>query len=129
MLKALSILLTCQLVGEIVTRGLALPLPGPVLGLVILVGLLFAFARWGRVKPAAIDDTALGHVSNGLLAVMGILFVPAGVGVIQQLGPLGQYGLALAVAIVASTVATLVVTVWVFVLVSRLIERQDKGKG
>ncbi len=125
MLKALGLLLTCQLVGEIITRGLKLPLPGPVLGLVILVALLLGFARRHGVGPEGIDETALGHVSNRLLAIMGVLFVPAGVGVIQQSGPLSQHGLGLAAAVLVSSVLTLVVTVWVFVLVSRLVERKD----
>src|SRR6185503_13565278 len=98
MLRALAILLTCQLVGEAVTRSLALPLPGPVLGLVILVAILFALERWRLVDCSTIDETSLGKTSNGLIATLGILFVPAGVGVIQELGPLGKYGVALAVA-------------------------------
>jgi hypothetical protein len=40
MLRALAVLLVCQLVGEVITRGLMLPLPGPVLGLLLLVALL-----------------------------------------------------------------------------------------
>ena len=48
---------------------------------------------------------------------------PAGVGVIQNLGVLGEYGAALAAALLVSTVLTLGVTVWVFAGVSRLLER------
>lgn len=125
MLRALAILLTCQLVGEAITRSLALPLPGPVLGLLILVAILFMVERWRLVDPATIDETVLGRVSNGLIATLGILFVPAGVSVIQEAGLLGQHGVALAAALLVSTVLTLVVTVWVFVGVSRLTERKD----
>jgi putative effector of murein hydrolase LrgA (UPF0299 family) len=124
MLRALAILLVCQLVGEVIARGLMLPLPGPVLGLVLLVALLFAVERRHLVGSETIDETPLGKLSNGLIAILGILFVPAGVGVIQEMGPLTQYGVALAAALLLSTVLTLVVTVWVFVLVSRLVERK-----
>jgi len=124
MLRALAILLVCQLAGEVVTRALMLPLPGPVLGLVLLVMLLFLAERRHLVAPAAIDETSLGKLSNGLIAILGILFVPAGVGLIQELGPLSRYGAALAAALLVSTVLTLAVTVWVFVLVSRLVERK-----
>ena len=124
MLRAFAILLVCQLVGEGITRALALPLPGPVLGLVILVVLLFAVERRHLVGSATVDDTALGKVANGLLAVLGILFVPAGVGVIQNLALLREYGAALAAALVVSTLLTLSVTVWVFVGVSRLMDRK-----
>jgi holin-like protein len=124
MLRALAILLVGQLAGEVVTRALMLPLPGPVLGLVLLVMLLFLAERRHLVAPAAIDETSLGKLSNGLIAILGILFVPAGVGLIQELGPLSRYGAALAAALLVSTVLTLAVTVWVFVLVSRLVERK-----
>ena len=124
MLRALAILFTCQLVGEAITRSLELPLPGPVLGLLILVAILLAIERWRVVAPSTIDETSLGKVSNRLIATFGILFVPAGVGVIQELGLLGKYGAALAAALLVSTVLTLVVTVWVFVGVSRLTERK-----
>ena len=123
MLRAFAILLGCQLAGETITRVLAVPMPGPVIGLVLLVMLLFAVERRHLVDSATVDDTWLGKVSNGLLAVLGILFVPAGVGVIQNLGVLGQYGAALAATLLVSTILTLVVTVWVFAGVSRLLER------
>jgi holin-like protein len=124
MLRAFAILLACQLAGETMTRALGLPLPGPVLGLVILVMLLFAVERCHLVDSSTVDETSLGKVANGLLAVLGILFVPAGVGVIQNLGLLREYGAALAAALVVSTLLTLTVTVWVFVAVSRLMDRK-----
>jgi putative effector of murein hydrolase LrgA (UPF0299 family) len=127
MLRALAILLTCQLAGETITRALELPVPGPVLGLLILAALLFAAQRWWRTDPATIDGTDLGKVSNALIATLGILFVPAGVGVIQELDLFSRYGLALAVSVVVSTVLTMVVTVWVFVGVSRLVDRKSAG--
>ncbi len=57
MLKAFGILLTCQLAGEAITRSLEWPLPGPVLGLVILVAILFVVERWRLVDSATIDET------------------------------------------------------------------------
>ena len=94
-------------------------MPGPVLGLVLLAAGLGLAARRGWVSSERIEETALGRTAGGLLAVLGILFVPAGVGIIQQFGLLGQYGLALLVALVVSTAVTLVVTVYVFLGVSR----------
>jgi holin-like protein len=124
MLRSLALLLVCQLAGEAVTRGLALPLPGPVVGLMILLVALFIARRLRRVDASTVDSTSLGTVSNSLLASLGVLFVPAGVGVIQHLHLLGQLGLALFVTLLVSTVLTLIVTVWVFVAVSRRVERK-----
>ena len=40
MLQGFFILLACQLVGESVSRGLHMPIPGPVLGIILLLALL-----------------------------------------------------------------------------------------
>ena len=115
-------LLVCQLIGELASRGLGLPVPGPVLGLVLLVA---GFAVWGRGRSdAEVAASPVARVGDGLLANLGLLFVPAGVGVIQYGGLLRAQALPLALALVGSTAATLVVTVLVFVGVSRLMGRR-----
>lgn len=119
MIQALAILLSCQLVGEIAVRGVNLTMPGPVLGLVILFVALMAADRIGRTTPDTIEATDLGRTAGALLASLGILFVPAGVGVVQQTTVLGTHAGALLVALVVSTILTLIVTVWVFLLVAR----------
>ena len=110
MLRAFAILLACQLAGETVTRALGLPLPGPVLGLIILVMLLFAVKRRHLVDSTTVDETSLGKVANGLLAVLGILFVPAGVGVIAYLDLLKQEALPILAAVIGGTAITVYVT-------------------
>ena len=35
MIASLSLILLCQVVGEVVVRALAVPVPGPVVGLVL----------------------------------------------------------------------------------------------
>lgn len=96
-----TILLACQLAGEVVTRLLGLPVPGPVLGMVILFA---ALAIRGHVP----DDVAA--VSGGLLQNLSLLFVPAGVGVMLHAGVLAENWLVLSVALVASAVMTIAVT-------------------
>jgi putative effector of murein hydrolase LrgA (UPF0299 family) len=120
MIQGFAILLVCQLVGEAVTRALGLPVPGPVLGLALLVAGLFAWNRRRPFDEAALLDSGVGRVSGALLASLSIFFVPAGVGVVQYGGLIGAWGLALGVALVGSTLVTLIVTVGVFVVVKRL---------
>ena len=127
--SGLVILLLCQLAGEVASRGLALPVPGPVLGLVLLVVGLLA---WGRGRDdAAIAASAVARVGDGLLGHLALLFVPAGVGVIQYGGLLRAEALPLACALLGSTALTLVVTVLVFVGTSRLLGRSaaDESGG
>ena len=109
MLNALTLLVSCQFIGEIVARGLGLPIPGPVVGLILLLVGLVVRAGTGRGGPGA----ALTSTANGLLGNLGLLFVPAGVGVVTQLGVLGRSFVPVAVSILVSTFIGLMVTGWV----------------
>jgi holin-like protein len=102
-LQGLALLLVLQAAGELLVRAGGLPLPGPVLGLVMLLPLL----AWGPVarRVEAIAAVLLQHLS--------LLFVPVGVGVIVHLGALAPLGWKLLVVIVASTWVGMVVTVLV----------------
>jgi putative effector of murein hydrolase LrgA (UPF0299 family) len=129
MINGLLLLFACQLVGEIAARGLALPVPGPVLGLLLLVA---GLAVWNRMRPfddATLQASGLGRVAAGLLGSLALLFVPAGVGVTQHLGLVGEHGTALGLALVGSTLITLLVTVGVFLAVKRWTSRAGGEAG
>jgi holin-like protein len=118
MIISLTVILLCQLLGEVVARGLGWPLPGPVLGMLFL--LVFLSLR-GRIATRVPElGKTLDSTGKGLLAHLSLLFIPASVGVVQRLDVLAEYGIGLAVALVVSTFVTLVVTVVTFVVVSRL---------
>ena len=118
MIIGLTVILLCQLLGEVVARGLGWPLPGPVLGMLFL--LVFLSLRDSVAKKVPELGKTLDSTGKGLLAHLSLLFIPASVGVVQRLDVLADYGTGLAVALVASTFVTLVVTVVTFVVVSRL---------
>ncbi|WP_369409405.1 LrgB family protein [Deinococcus arboris] len=73
----LGVLLAFAAAGQALASGLKLPLPGPVLGL----ALLWAALALRLVRLHWIEDAA-----DGLLGVLGLLFVPATVGFVQFLG-------------------------------------------
>jgi holin-like protein len=123
MIRALTLLLTCQLAGEILTRALDLAVPGPVIGLALLAVLAVLHARIAGAEIAAIEKTDLGVTASALLGSLGLLFVPAGVGIVQQLPLIGAYAFPIFVALLVSTVLTLIVTVYVFIFVKRVITR------
>ncbi len=105
MLLALFSLLLFQLIGEVIARGFGLPVPGPVIGFVLLAG---ALAAWPALRRE------VDPVASGLLRHLSLLFVPAAVGVIQQWGMLRTAALPIGVALVVSTWAALIVTALVF---------------
>jgi putative effector of murein hydrolase LrgA (UPF0299 family) len=117
MIAALAVVLACQLAGEAVVRGLGLPLPGPVLGLVLLFAALAARERL-RPPPPEASDPLVG-TCRALLANLSLLFVPAGVGVVQSLDLVAAHGAAVAVALAVSTLAALVASVAAFRIVAR----------
>ncbi len=108
MLNAITLFVCCQFVGEVAARGLGLPLPGPVVGLLLLFAGLTLVYRRGRDLPVALRTTA-----QGLLGNLSLLFVPAGVGVMTQLDVLSANLVAVVVSILLSTLAGVVVTGWV----------------
>ena len=75
----------------------------------------------GVVAPdARVDGRApLGRVADGLLGSLAILFVPAGVGVVQYLDLIAAQGAAIVVTLVVSTVVTMLATVATFRLIKR----------
>lgn len=103
-LRGFTLLLLIQLAGEALSRGLNLPIAGPIVGfLLALIALLVLPAIREPLKAAA--DALLPHLS--------LLFVPAGVGVVLFLRELAQDGAAILVAILLSTWLGLAVTAWV----------------
>ena len=99
-LRGITWLLLLQSAGEVISRALHLPLPGPVVGLLLLLLAL----RFDAVQHS------VGSVAEFLLSHLSLLFVPVGVGVMTYMGVISQYGLRMAVVIVLSTMASLVVT-------------------
>jgi len=126
MIASLSLILLCQLAGEIIVRATALPVPGPVIGLVLLLVLLlsrdgFAGLARGPLRQGGIETTA-----KGLLSHLSLLFVPAGVGVVQKLDLIAEHGILVTAILAASVTITLLVTVMTFLLASRL---RDRWRG
>lgn len=117
MIADLTLLLLCQLAGEGLTRTLDLPVPGPVLGLLLLLGLCAARHRLldaPRAIPGGLRATA-----PGLLRHLALLFVPAGVGIVQHVNLIRAEWLAITVSLLLSTWLTIAVSAAVMVWATR----------
>jgi holin-like protein len=114
LLGALTLLLVCQAFGEAVVRLAGLPVPGPVMGML----LLFA---WLMVKGEVPDTVA--KTTSGLLEHLSLLFVPAGVGVVLYLDLVAAEWQAIVASLVVSTLATILVTAFVM---RKLVGRADE---
>ncbi|MBM7124079.1 CidA/LrgA family protein [Dyella flava] len=106
---AFAVLIGAQLLGEVMQRVLHLPLPGPVIGMFLLaVALLIPCKSW--VARRDNEVSALEQASSSLIANMGLLFIPAGVGIVTELAVLKRDWLPILMGLLVSTVLGLVVT-------------------
>ncbi len=117
-LTGLAALLLCQSAGEALARLLHLPLPGPVIGMLLLLGAL----RWPRVRAP------VGAAADSLLAHLSLLFVPVGVGVMTHMDLISHYGLRLLLAMLLSTWIGLAVTALTMRALLRRAEAGDAAR-
>lgn len=118
MITGLTWLLGCQLVGEVLVRVADAPVPGPVVGMVLLFVLL-------QVRRPG-DDATVVRAADGLLRHLQLLFVPAGVGVVVYLATIRDHAVPIVVALLASWLLGLAAVGWSTVMLQRLAARRTK---
>ena len=108
MIRAMTILLVYQLVGEALVMAADLPVPGPVMGMMFLFVTLLVRGS----LPEDVQTTA-----QGMLRHLSLLFVPAGVGVIVHATVVADARIWVVLTLVLSALLTLAVTGWTMQLV------------
>jgi holin-like protein len=84
MIVGFFLVLLCQLVSEVLSRGLGLPAPGPIVGLASLIAALALYRRWRPFDDEALAASELGKAARGLLAARGFAVGLAPTGSRQQ---------------------------------------------
>lgn len=120
MIESLTVLLVCQLVGEVIARASGLPLPGPVIGMAIL----FAGLAVRSGVPEPLQQTA-----RSILEHLSLLFVPAGVGVMLYLPLIADQWLPIVTAVIVGTLVTIAITAWIMSVMLKLAERDGERAG
>ncbi|WP_192034370.1 CidA/LrgA family protein [Halomonas sp. YLGW01] len=113
------ILLGCQFLGELIVRAFSIPVPGPVVGMVIL--LVALLVNCGVPK-------GLRKTGEGLLNYLTLLFVPAGVGMMVHIKLIQADFWTIAVTLIVSTAITLAVTAKVMTWMNQRITGSEKAK-
>ena len=117
MLNAIFLILFLQLVGEFLQKYFALTVPGPVLGLILMLGLLLIYKR-----PAGSTlgfQQQLINTASSLLEHLSLLFVPIGVGVVMHLQLLENQLVKVLSVVIFGTMGTLIFTSFLFQLLRR----------
>jgi len=95
------LLLAISITGELLNKVLHIPLPGSVLGLLLLLLLLLS----GIIRAKHLEE-----LSNFLLNHLAIFFIPAGVGLITVAGVLKSFWVALLLISIISSILVMTVT-------------------
>jgi putative effector of murein hydrolase LrgA (UPF0299 family) len=115
-LRGLLVLLSCQLVGELLVQIAGVTVPGPVVGLVLFALWLSALGRRRTTSESRFAEALLEHLQ--------LFFVPAGVGVVAYLDTLGAHALPIVVGLVGSWLVALAVTGWIAAATGRRSRRR-----
>jgi holin-like protein len=101
MLESLTVFVLFEVAGDLFQTLLQLPIPGPVIGMALLLVALIAKGR----LPDELDRTA-----SGILSYLPMMFVPAGVGIMARFDLIRAEWLAICAALVVSFVLAIVIT-------------------
>jgi putative effector of murein hydrolase LrgA (UPF0299 family) len=110
MIAGLVRILFFQGLGELVSHFALTLIPGPVIGLVLLLG-------WFSVRKGIAQE--VDSVATALVQHLGLLFVPAAVGVVMFWPQLRTHALAVVAALVVSAVLTIAVSALVLKMTSK----------
>lgn len=108
MLKGLIVLLLFQLCGETLAAALNSPVPGPVIGMLLL---------WATLHFKGGPSSELSHTSQAFIQYLSLFFLPAGVGLFFLPQHIQQYWPAVVAAMVAGTFISMLFSGW---LIKRL---------
>lgn len=120
MLASFATLLIFQCLGEGISFALKLPIPGPVVGMLLLFVALAA-------HPPLLDK--IEATGAELLRHLSLLFVPAGVGIVAAAGQVRGHWLTVILAVVVSSLLTLAVTAAVTHAVMNWQLRREQAAG
>lgn len=121
MLQSAAVILVFQWLGETLTTWLALPIPGPVAGMLLL---LVALVLRGRELPAG-----MLRIGEAVQRHLSLLFIPAGVGLMGHYGLIRAEWAAIAAALFFSTLAALVITVLVMRRTGKAAAQEGSGNA
>jgi len=119
-LNGITVLLIYQLLGEVSVLLLRIPVPGPVLGMIMLFLTLLMRRR---------STESLDSASTALLSHLSLLFVPAGVGMVVHFDRIANEWLPISVALLLSTVMTMAATAAIMQGTRRLLSKSTREDG
>ncbi|MDA9807302.1 CidA/LrgA family protein [Alphaproteobacteria bacterium] len=108
MLNSIFTIFLFQLVGEFIQKFLEISIPGPVIGLILLLTVLLIKNKYFNASTNFQND--LIRSCESLLNYLPLLFIPVGVGVVMHLTLLEDNLISVITIIILGTLLTLAIT-------------------
>mgnify|MGYP000397760436 FL=1 len=124
MLNSIFVILFFQLVGEFIQKFLELSVPGPVIGLFLLLIILLMSKKNYYKIPINFQINLINSAEN-LLNYLPLLFIPVGVGVVMHLSLLEDNLVPVMLVIIIGTLLTLAVTAFVMERLLKVVNKDD----
>ena len=126
MLRSLFIIFFYQLLGEAIQKIFEINIPGPVIGLILLLLSFIIFSKKLTQSKKIIKEISV--TSNRIINYLSLLFVPIGVGVVMHIDYLGDNLFKIFSIIIIGTLATLVFTAFVMEKIINLEMKNGKRR-
>ncbi|MEG0390741.1 MAG: CidA/LrgA family protein [Cetobacterium sp.] len=119
MIGEFAIILAITYISSIISKYTPIPIPGPVIGILLLFILLnFKILKVENIKNA----------TNLMLTNLAFLFLPPGVGLLKSIDILANNWHKLFFVIVTTTIITLVITGWSVQFIIKRKEEENKDE-
>lgn len=123
MLRAIFIIFFFQLLGEAIKKFFEMRIPGPVLGLILLLVVLIFLKRLKTAAITNLKDDVI-NTSNYILNYLSLLFVPIGVGVVMHLSYLENNLFKVLIIVFISTILTIGLTAFLMEKINKRINKK-----
>lgn len=124
MLNSIFLILFFQLVGEFIQKFLEISIPGPVIGLLLLLTTLLLSKKSYYKIPVKFEINLINSAES-LLNYLPLLFIPVGVGVVMHLSLLEDNLVPVMLVIIIGTLLTLAVTACVMERLLKVVNKDD----
>jgi holin-like protein len=121
MLNSIFLIFLFQLIGELVQKVLELNIPGPVIGLILLLSILLLSKKYDHIVIQNLKINLINSAEN-LVNYIPLFFLPVGVGVVMHLSFLEDSLVKVLFIIVFGTLVTLALTA---LLMEKLLKNKD----
>ena len=127
MLRSIFVIFFFQLLGEFFKKFFEMRIPGPVIGLILLLVTLIFLKKF---KKTAINNlkTDVINTSNYILSYLSLLFVPIGVGVVMHLSYLENNLFRVLIIVFISTILTIAGTAFLMEKINRKLIKNDRKR-